>query len=138
MYRALGLQSAQFIRAMDESVLKNEICHYHGRFLGLKEHDGWEYAFRTNASGVIVLVPVTDAGELVLVEPVFRVNRVRPRRYRVLPHKDDITMVIGKFYEPGTAPPLELGPGEDKEASETSTGKSTDDGESKTQQETEA
>lgn len=23
-----------------------------------------------------------------------------------MPHKDDITMVIGKYYEPGTAPPL--------------------------------
>ena len=42
--------------------------HYSGRFLGLKERDRWEYAFRTNASGVVVLVPVTDAGELVLVE----------------------------------------------------------------------
>ncbi len=47
---------------------KSETIHYLGRFLGLKEVDGWEYAFRTNASGVIVLVPVTDAGELVLVE----------------------------------------------------------------------
>ena len=25
-------------------------------------------------------------------------------------HKDDITMVIGKFYEPGTAPPLRQEP----------------------------
>ena len=49
-------------------MLKTEICHYRGRYLGLKEHDHWEYAFRTNASGVIVLIPVTDAGELVLVE----------------------------------------------------------------------
>lgn len=34
----------------------------------MQERDRWEYAFRTNASGVVVLVPVTDAGELVLVE----------------------------------------------------------------------
>lgn len=34
----------------------------------MQERDRWEYAFRTNASGVAVLVPVTDAGELVLVE----------------------------------------------------------------------
>ena len=47
---------------------KIETNHYHGRYLGLKEKDGWEYAYRTNASGVVVLVPVTDAGELVLVE----------------------------------------------------------------------
>lgn len=46
----------------------NEIIHYSGRYLGLKERDNWEYAFRTNASGVVVLVPVTDAGELILVE----------------------------------------------------------------------
>lgn len=46
----------------------NETIHYSGRFLGLKEREHWEYAFRTNASGVVVLVPVTDAGELVLVE----------------------------------------------------------------------
>jgi ADP-ribose pyrophosphatase len=62
------LQSAKFIRAAGKSVPKNETIHYFGRFLGLKETDGWEYAFRTNASGVIVLVPVTDEGELVLVE----------------------------------------------------------------------
>lgn len=47
---------------------KNVTIHYSGRYLGLKERDHWEYAFRTNASGVVVLVPVTDAGELVLVE----------------------------------------------------------------------
>lgn len=46
----------------------NETIHYAGRFLGMRETDRWEYAFRTNASGVVVLVPVTDAGELVLVE----------------------------------------------------------------------
>ena len=45
-----------------------ETNHYNGRFLGLNERDGWEYTYRTNASGVVVLVPVTDAGELVLVE----------------------------------------------------------------------
>ena len=49
-------------------MVKNVKTHYSGRFLGLKERDRWEYAFRTNASGVVVLVPVTDAGELVLVE----------------------------------------------------------------------
>lgn len=64
----LGIQSAQFIRASGDSVSKNETIHYRGRFLGMKQRDRWEYAFRTNASGVAVLVPVTDAGELVLVE----------------------------------------------------------------------
>ena len=49
-------------------MVNNVKTHYSGRYLGLKERDRWEYAFRTNASGVVVLVPVTDAGELVLVE----------------------------------------------------------------------
>lgn len=47
---------------------KNVKVHYRGRFLGLQERDNWEYAFRTNASGVVVLVPVTDTGDLILVE----------------------------------------------------------------------
>lgn len=64
----LGLQSAQFFKAVSGFVANNIINHYNGRYLGLKERDHWEYAFRTNASGVVVLVPVTDAGELVLVE----------------------------------------------------------------------
>jgi len=50
------------------TVSKNETIHYLGRFLGLKEIDGWEFAFRTNATGVVVLVPVTDKREMVLVE----------------------------------------------------------------------
>ncbi len=47
---------------------KNDINHYSGRYLGLKERANWEFAYRTNASGVVVLVPVTKAHELVLVE----------------------------------------------------------------------
>jgi ADP-ribose pyrophosphatase len=58
----------KFIRAKGDPVTKSETIHFSGRFLGLKERDRWEFAFRTNASGVVVLVPVTDAGELVLVE----------------------------------------------------------------------
>ena len=46
----------------------NEKIHFTGRFLGIMERDRWEYAFRTNAIGVVVMVAVTDAGELVLVE----------------------------------------------------------------------
>ncbi len=58
----------QFIRARGQTVAENVTIHYRGRFLGIQERDRWEYAFRTNASGVVVLVPVTDAGELILVE----------------------------------------------------------------------
>ena len=59
---------AKFIRATGDPVTKKQTIHFRGRFLGLTELNGWEYAFRTNASGVVVLVPVTDARELVLVE----------------------------------------------------------------------
>ena len=41
---------------------------YQGRYLSLLEVDGWEYASRSNASGVVVLVAVTPDNELVLVE----------------------------------------------------------------------
>lgn len=44
------------------------ITHYRGRYLSLLERDGWEYASRSNASCVVVLIPVTDAGEILLVE----------------------------------------------------------------------
>ena len=39
-----------------------------GRFLSLVSRDGWEYATRTNATGVAAVVAVTDQGEIVLVE----------------------------------------------------------------------
>lgn len=51
---------------------------FRGRYLSLLKVDGWEYASRSNASGVVVLVAVTDRDELVLVEQ-FRIpvnNRV--------------------------------------------------------------
>ena len=45
---------------------------YQGRYLSLLEVNGWEFASRSNASGVVVLLAVTDNNELVLVEQ-FRV-----------------------------------------------------------------
>lgn len=42
--------------------------HFCGRYLALLERDGWEYASRTNASGVAVIIAVTDDRQLVLVE----------------------------------------------------------------------
>ncbi len=48
--------------------MNNDITRYAGRYLNLMERDGWEFASRSNASGVVVLIPVTDAGEIVLVE----------------------------------------------------------------------
>lgn len=48
-------------------VSKDQI-HYAGRYLSLLERDGWEFASRSNARAVVVLVAVTDRGELLLVE----------------------------------------------------------------------
>lgn len=42
--------------------------HATGRFLRLVERDDWEFACRANSRGVVILVPITDEGELVLVE----------------------------------------------------------------------
>lgn len=45
---------------------------YEGRFIRLIRQGGWEYSERVGISGIVGLIPVTDAGELVLVEQ-FRV-----------------------------------------------------------------
>ncbi|PIE18878.1 MAG: DNA mismatch repair protein MutT [Proteobacteria bacterium] len=39
-----------------------------GRFTRLVSKDGWEFVERTNASGIVIIVAVTPAGELLLVE----------------------------------------------------------------------
>ena len=44
-----------------------EVC-YEGRYLGLHERSGWEYATRTNATGVVVIVPLTADGRVIFVE----------------------------------------------------------------------
>jgi len=41
---------------------------YRGRYLSLHEIDHWEFVSRSNASGVVVILAVTPADELVLVE----------------------------------------------------------------------
>jgi ADP-ribose pyrophosphatase len=43
-----------------------------GKYLQMVRQGSWEYAERINISGIVGLIPVTDAGELVLVEQ-FRV-----------------------------------------------------------------
>ena len=48
--------------------MTNDITHFEGRYLSLRERDGWEFASRSNASSVVVLVAVTPAEEIVLVE----------------------------------------------------------------------
>ncbi len=55
--------------AMNRPTHKNTATvRYDGRYLGLHETDGWEYATRTNATGVVVIVAVTADEEVVLVE----------------------------------------------------------------------
>lgn len=39
-----------------------------GRFLRLVARDGWEFAERMGIAGIVMIVPVTDDGKLVLVE----------------------------------------------------------------------
>ncbi len=41
---------------------------YGGRFVSLVSRGRWEFAVRTNAHGIVLVVAVTEAGELVLVE----------------------------------------------------------------------
>ena len=48
--------------------MKNDITRYQGRYLSLVERDGWEFSTRPNAHAVVVLVAVTSANEIVLVE----------------------------------------------------------------------
>jgi ADP-ribose pyrophosphatase len=48
--------------------MTREITHYKGRYLSLLERDNWEFASRCNATGVVVIVAVTPAAEIVLVE----------------------------------------------------------------------
>ena len=48
--------------------MSEDITRYAGRYLNLLERDGWEFASRSNASGVVVLVAVTEEREIVLVE----------------------------------------------------------------------
>jgi serine phosphatase RsbU (regulator of sigma subunit) len=56
--------------------------------------------------------------------------------YGNMPHKDDITMVIGKYYEPGTAPPLKAK--DDDAASEPPPAQTADADEPGAHKETEA
>ncbi len=51
-----------------DKLMSDVITHYRGRYLSLLERDDWEFASRSNASSVVVLVPVTGSGEIVLVE----------------------------------------------------------------------
>jgi ADP-ribose pyrophosphatase len=48
--------------------MSNVTTHFEGRYLSMMERDGWEYATRSNASCVVVILAVTPDDEIVLVE----------------------------------------------------------------------
>jgi ADP-ribose pyrophosphatase len=52
----------------DIDPMPQDITHYQGRYLSLKERNGWEFSTRANATGVVVIIAVTDDREIVLVE----------------------------------------------------------------------
>lgn len=66
--KASGKATTHAGRQPGEARLRPLQVHHEGRYLGLYEVDGWEYVTRTNASGVVAIVAVTAAGELLLVE----------------------------------------------------------------------
>jgi ADP-ribose pyrophosphatase len=45
-----------------------ESIEYSGKFVNLVVRDGWEFAERTNCSGCVVIVPLTAAGELLMID----------------------------------------------------------------------
>jgi ADP-ribose pyrophosphatase len=48
--------------------MTQDTIHYQGNYLSLLERNGWEFTSRPNATGVVVIIAVTDANEIVLVE----------------------------------------------------------------------
>lgn len=52
---------------MDASAPEPRVLHA-GRFLELRSRSGWEYAARSNASGVVGILAVTPSREILLVE----------------------------------------------------------------------
>lgn len=55
---------------MEQMEQSGETCHSlcRGRFLELLKEGRWEYVRRVNASGAVMIVAVTEEGELLLVE----------------------------------------------------------------------
>lgn len=42
--------------------------HFQGRFIRAVSENGWEWVERTNATGAVVIAPITPQGEVVLIE----------------------------------------------------------------------
>ena len=45
-----------------------------GNYLGLYERDGWEFADRPNATGVVGILPLTSNAEVVLVLSLIHIS----------------------------------------------------------------
>ena len=52
---------------MDRDLGPKEILHQ-GKYLRMVRQGTWEYSERVGSTGIVALVPITDAGEIVLVE----------------------------------------------------------------------
>jgi ADP-ribose pyrophosphatase len=48
--------------------MSDSFSRYQGRYLGIRERDGWEFASRTNAHAVVIIVAVNPDDQLILVE----------------------------------------------------------------------
>jgi ADP-ribose pyrophosphatase len=64
---------------MPETTSDTTISHFEGRYLSLREIDGWEFATRPNATGVVGIFAITTENEVIFVEQ-YR----RPMQARVL------------------------------------------------------
>ncbi len=52
----------------DANIVTMNKTHYQGRYLILKETDGWEYVSRRGRSDVVIIVAVTPDNKLLMVE----------------------------------------------------------------------
>lgn len=53
---------------MDQIDKSNDRVLAEGKYVRLVKRDNWEFVERVNATGVAVMIPVTDDGQIVLVE----------------------------------------------------------------------
>jgi ADP-ribose pyrophosphatase len=81
---------------MDQKTMKTKMLS-EGSFLGLYARGHWEYASRTNCSGAVGILPITDDQELILVEQ-FRI----PLQARVI----EIPVLEETGYRAGKITPL--------------------------------
>ena len=63
-----GARAIDAMAAADVAIRQAGTTLHEGRYLRLVSHLGWEFAQRTNTTGIVVIVPITGSRELVLVE----------------------------------------------------------------------